>query len=80
MPAAAGLVPARAAINLARAAVAENTKNAVTDSRDEVRLGSIENLSAFDPELFFSLNESPYVSDVEYGELVVPNEGQEERE
>jgi len=26
------------------------------------------------------LNESPYVSDVEYGELVVPNEGQEERE
>jgi len=80
MPAAAGLVPARAAINLARAAVAENTKNAVTDSRDEVWLGSIENLSAFDPELFFSLNESPYVSDVEYGELVVPNEGQEERE
>jgi len=52
----------------------------VTDSRDEVWLGSIENLSAFDPELFFSLNESPYVSDVEYGELVVPNEGQEERE
>jgi len=80
MPAAAGLVPARAAINLARAAVAENTKNAVTDSNDEVWLGSIENLSAFDPELFFSLNESPYVSDVEYGELVVPNEGQEERE
>ena len=58
MPAVAEWGPVRAAINLARAAVAENTKNAVADSRDEVWLGSIENLSAFDPELFFSLNES----------------------
>jgi hypothetical protein len=50
--------PVRDVTSPAHAAVAENTKNAVADSRDEVWLGSIENLSAFDPELFFSLNES----------------------
>ena len=58
MPAVAEWGPVRDVTSPAHAAVAENTKNAVADSRDEVWLGSIENLSAFDPELFFSLNES----------------------
>jgi len=41
--------------------VAENTKNAVADRGDEVRLGSIENLSAFAPVLFFLSNGPPFV-------------------
>ena len=51
-PVAAGPVPARVATSPARAAAAENTKNAAVDRGAEVRFGLIENLSAFAPELF----------------------------
>jgi len=51
MPAVAGLVPARAAINLARAVAAISTKDVAAGRETEVRLAPIENLGTFALEL-----------------------------